>query len=441
MNAINVGSSQRLSRRDFLKHSTTAAVSATVLSSGLPHVFAAGSEEIKVGLIGCGGRGTGAATQVLMATDTPVRLWAMADLFPDKIEATSQLLTKGGKGRYDREDITSLAAKMTVPEERKFVGFEAYKKLLASDVDLVILATPPGFRPDHFKAAVEAGKHVFMEKPVAVDPVGIRTVIEAAALAKQKKLSVVAGTQRRHQNHYLEIMKRIHDGAIGEIIGGQFYWNSGGSTAMMEQPAGVSDMEWQCRRWYPFCWLSGDHIVEQHVHNIDVMNWALGSHPVSAMGMGGRQVRRSGNIWDNFAIEFEFPGGVRTLSMCRQIPGCSDRVAERIVGTKGVVHLNEGAGRIEGPNTFQSRRSHNPYVQEHADLIRSIREGTALNEGLQVAESSLTAIIGRMSAYTGKVVDWDWAIKESKLDMRPTKLEFGPLPVSPIPVQGQTPLI
>ncbi|HRY50288.1 MAG TPA: Gfo/Idh/MocA family oxidoreductase [Candidatus Paceibacterota bacterium] len=229
--------------------------------------------------------------------------------------------------------------------------------------------------------------------------------------------------------------------STGEIVGGQVYWNSGGSTTAAEQPAGMSDMEWQCRRWYPYCWLSGDHIVEQHVHNIDVMNWALGSHPISAMGMGGREVRRSGNIWDNFAVDYEYPGGVRFLSMCRQIPGCTDRVAERIVGAKGVAHINGNTGHIEGAQTYQAGRSPNPYLQEHADLLRSIRAGTALNEGLTVAESTLTAIMGRMSAYSGKLVTWDWALNESKLDLRPAKLEFGPLPVGPVPVQGQTPLI
>jgi predicted dehydrogenase len=441
MQKVPVHGHRELSRRDFLKQSATAAVATSILSTGLPHVFAAGSDEIKIGLVGCGGRGTGAATQALMATKTPVRLWAMADLFKDKLEASHKLLSNGGKGRYDRDDFNGLADQMTVPEERRFTGFDAYKKLLDSGVDMVILATPPVFRPDQFKAAVQAGKHVFMEKPVAVDPVGIRTVIEAATIAKQKKLSVVGGTQRRHQAHYLEIMKRIHDGAIGEITGGQCYWNQGGSSLTATKPDNMSDMEWQCRRWYSYAWLCGDHIVEQHVHNLDVMSWALKTHPVSIMGMGSRAVRQGGTTWDNFSLDIEYPGGIRIASMCRQIPGCADRVSERIVGSKGVAYLDGSNGRIEGSNPFKPGKSPNPYVQEHADLIASIRSGAALNEAQQIAESTMVAVMGRMSAYTGQLVTWDWAMNTSRLNLLPEKLELTDLPPYSMPVPGQTALI
>ncbi len=430
----------KLSRRDFVKAAVAASFAGMnpVLTGKL---YAAGSGELKVGLIGCGGRGTGAATQALMGVDKSVKLWAMADLFEDKLDASYNMLSKGAKGRYDRVDFEGLADQMDVPGQRRFVGFDAYKGLLNSGVDMVILATPPHFRPEHFEAAVEAGKHVFMEKPVAVDPVGVRRVIVAAKLAEKRSLSVVAGTQRRHQLHYIEILKRIHDGAIGEVVAAQCYWNGGGGSLTRSKPDGMSDMEWQCRRWYYFCWLCGDHIVEQHVHNIDVMNWAIGSHPVQCIGMGGREVRKGGNIWDHFAVEFEYPGGLRVLSMCRQIPRCTDRVSERIVGTKGYAYIDSGTGFIKGENPYEGPASPNPYVQEHIDLIRSIRKGSGLNEGVQVAESTMCAIMGRMSAYTGRALSWDWAMKASKLDLRPPKYEFGNLPVRPVAVPGKTMLI
>ena len=428
-----------LTRRDFIK--TSAALGAASLVSGTSRMYAAGSDILKVGLVGCGGRGTGAATQALMGVDKSVRLWAMADLFRDKLDACYNMLSKGAKGRYDREDFDGLPDQMNVTEQRKFIGFDAYKKLLESGVDMVILTTPPHFRPEHFEAAVKAGKHVFLEKPVAVDPVGIRRIITAAKVAKGKGLSVVAGTQRRHQLHYQEIMKRIHNGAIGEIIAAQCYWNGGGGSLRRKKPEGMSDMEWQCRRWYSYSWLSGDHIVEQHVHNIDIMNWALRSHPVSALGMGGREVRQGGNNWDHFAIEFEYPGGVRVLSMCRQIPRCSNQVSERIVGTKGFAYIDSATGYIKGENPYEGPASPNPYVQEHIDLIRSIREGAGFNEGVQIAESTMCAIMGRMSAYTGRALSWDWAMKGSKLDLRPEKYEFGDLPVRPVAVPGKTMLI
>jgi len=431
-----------VSRRRFLGTSAATALSLSSLSSVLgTRAYAAGSDEIKVGLIGCGGRGTGAVTQALMCTKTPVKLWAMADVFRDELDKSYNMLSRGADARYDRVAFSSLAAQMDVPESRKFVGFDAYEKLLKTEVDMVILACPPGFRPRHFEAAVRAGKHVFMEKPVAVDPVGIRTVIAAAHEAKAKGLTVVAGTQRRHQQHYLEIMKRVHDGAIGELLGGQCYWNSGFGTYTKKQPAHMSDMEWQIRGWYPYCWLSGDHIVEQHVHNIDIMNWALQGPPEMILGMGGRETRQAGNIWDHFAIEFEYPGGVRVMSMCRHSNGCSFRVSERLVGTKGVAYIDSNTGYIKGAVSYEPPASPNPYVQEHRDLIDSIRKGKAVNEGIQVAESTMAAIAGRMSAYTGREFKWNWAMKQSKLDLRPPRYEFGNLPVRPIPVPGKTKLI
>jgi len=435
-----------LSRRHFLQRTSATALSLSpVLATLGQRAYAAATDEIKVGLIGCGGRGTGAVTQALMCSGPSVKLWAMADVFRDELDKSYHMLSQGADARYDRVAFSSLAAQMDVPEERKFVGFDAYQRLLASGVDMVILACPPGMRPRHFEAAVAAGKHVFMEKPVAVDPAGIRKVIAAARLAKTKGLSVVAGTQRRHQQHYIDIMRRVHDGVIGDILGGQFYWCSPGPTVLPERPDGITDMEWQIRKWYFFCWICGDHIVEQHVHNLDVMQWAMQDNcPEVVFGMGGRMTRKSGNIWDHFAVEYEYAGGVRMQSTCRHNPGASNRVSERIVGTNGIAYLDSSNGYLErnGKKIYQpSESSPNPYVQEHADLIASIRSGQALHEGERVAESTMTAIAGRMSAYTGRSFKWSWVMNRSQLDLSPARYEFGSLPMRPIPVPGETKLI
>jgi predicted dehydrogenase len=329
-----------------------------------------------------------------------------------------------------------------VTPERCFTGFDCYQELLAiPEINLVLMATAPHFRPIHLKATIEAGKHVFMEKPVAVDPVGVRSIIASSELAAQKELSIVTGTQRRHQLRYLELMKRIHDGAIGELVGGQCYWNQGELWVKKKEPS-WSDMEWQCRNWLYFTWLSGDHIVEQHVHNIDVMNWAFKALPAKVMGMGGRQARTApefGNIYDHFAVEFEYPNGVRILSMCRQIEGSAERVEEKIVGSKGVAF---GYGEIKGESSWKFEGDEpNPYVQEQSDLIAAIRKGEPVNEGRRIAESTMCAIMGRMSAYTGRAISWEWAMNASQLDLSPAKYEFGPLPVEPVAIPGITPLV
>ena len=388
---------------------------------------------LRVGLIGCGGRGTGAAINCVDSSPN-VTIVAMGDLFEDRLNGSRQHLEKE---RADRCGITN---------ERCFVGFDAFKNVLACDIDLVILATPPHFRPEHLEAAVGAGKHVFMEKPVAVDPVGARRVIAASEAAQQKKLAVVCGTQRRHDPVYVETMRRIvEEGAIGDVVGAQCYWNQGGLWVHDRKPE-YSDMEWQCRNWLYFCWLSGDHIVEQHVHNLDVVNWAMGGPPVRALGMGGRQVRvepQYGNIFDHFAIEFEYANGARAQSMARQTPGASDRVSEHLVGTKGMANPN---GKIEGPNAFKFEYAEgidaiNPYEQEHKDLIASIRHGKPLNEGRRIAESTLTAIMGRMSAYTGREISWEWLMNSSQLDLSPPEYMFGDLSYDPVPMPGQTKLV
>ncbi len=446
------------SRRDFLKQTALSSAAALVSSAALtgcasqtrgagpgsaaPGVAPAAirklPDRIRVGVIGAGGRGTGAAWDCLSA-DSATEIVAVGDLLRERVDScVNSLREEAGKaGCPERVKITP---------ERCFSGFDNYKAVLASDVDLVILATPPGFRPIHFKAAIEAGKHVFMEKPVAVDPTGVRTVIAAAELASQTGLNVVCGTQRRHQPCYLEVMKRIHDGQIGEIVAAQCYWNQEGLW-VKQREAGWSEMEWQCRNWLYFTWLSGDHIVEQHVHNLDAVNWALQSTPLKAVGMGGRQQRTAaeyGNIYDHFAVEYEYPNGVRTLSMCRQIPGTSVRVAERIVGTKGVARMDGGNAEITGSKPWKfddGGKPVNPYVQEHADLIASIRAGQPLNEGRRIAESTLTAIMGRMSAYTGRELQWNWAINASKLDLMPRSFAMGDNPVDPVAIPGVTKLV
>jgi predicted dehydrogenase len=442
------------SRRDFIK--STAAAGAAVLVGGC---VSGGKTEpteqrarlksspdiIRVGLIGCGGRGTGAAKDCIRSSPN-IEIVALGDVFQDRVDGCRKSLT-------DKEDKKNadVADHVKLSDDRCFAGFDAYQKVLSAGVDMVILATPPGFRPCHFKAAIEAGKHVFMEKPVATDPCGIRTVIAAAEMATQKKLAVVAGTQRRHQPSYVEAMRRIYRGDIGEVVAAQCYWNQGGLWVVEKKPE-MSDMEWQIRNWLYFAWLSGDHIVEQHVHNIDVVNWAMKSPPVKCVALAGRQVRTQpeyGHIFDHFAVEYEYPSGARVLSMCRQIDGCSNRVSERLVGTKGTVYT-DGNGVAEfkffsgwsKPWKYEAPKGvdENPYVLEHRDLIASIRAGKPLNEAKRVAESTMTAIMGRMSAYTGREIQWSWAM-QSKLCLVPEKCEFGPHEVPPVAVPGKETLV
>ena len=424
-------SRSKLTRRSFLK--TTATASAGLLATGLrvPGAFAAGSDTLKVGLIGCGGRGTGAAKDCLSAAPG-VKIVALADAFADRMEGCRNELNKQGKDKAD------------IPAGNCFAGLDAYKKLIGTDVDIVLMATPPGFRPIHLAEAVKAGKHVFMEKPVCVDPVGARWVIESAALADAKKLSIVAGTQRRHEPKYIETMKRIHDGMIGSLVSAQCYWNQGGLW-VHGRKAEYSDVEWQMRNWLYFTWLSGDHIVEQHVHNIDVVNWAFDGPPDRAYAMGGRAARKGeqyGNIYDHFCVEFWYPNGARTISQCRQTDGASSRVSERVAGTKGV---SDCAGKIwdlKGNLLWEYKGDYpNPYVREHADLIAAIRGGKPINEGKRVAESTLSAVMGRMSAYTGRELQWSWVTKSSKLDLVPQDLKFGPLAVEPVCKPGEAKLI
>jgi predicted dehydrogenase len=419
----------KLTRRDFVR--TSAAAGAAVLATGSSNIFAAGSDKIRVGIIGCGGQGTRDLVSCVKSSPG-VEITAMGDLFEDRLKES---LDKLGK---------EVPAALKVTPDRQFVGFDAYKKVVQSDVHAVILTTPPHWRAQHFHAAVEAGKHVFMEKPAGVDPKAIRSMIQTAELAEQKRLSVVAGTQRRHSKKYQEIIRRIHDGQIGDIVAGQGYWNGGDMLGYWKwyEKEGRSDMEWQCRSWPWFTWTSGDHIVEQHVHNLDVLNWALQAHPVQCIGMGGRAVRNLGNIYDHFMVEYEYPNGIRVSSMCRQINGCTDRIAERVVGTKGAADVDQGV--ITGEKSFKyAGPDPDHYVQEMADLIKSIRDGKPINEGKNVAESTMNAIMGRMSAYTGRALKWDWAMNASKLDLAPAKYEWIDLPpeFGQVAIPGKTLLV
>ena len=429
-------------RRDFLKTTASVAGAMAAGAAWAAKVHAAGSDTIKVGLIGCGGRGTGAADNVLHSAKN-VRVVALADAFKDRLEGCRGHLNNLVK---NDDRVKELGNGVDLPEDRCFVGLDAYEKVLASDANYIILATPPGVRPVHIPAVVAAGKNLFTEKPVGVDGTGIRKVLDAYEESRKKNLAVAAGTQRRHQLGYVETLKQVLDGAIGKVLGGSCYWNQG-ILWYHKRQAGWSDLTYQMRNWYNFLWLCGDHIVEQHVHNLDVMNWGLNAHPVKAHGMGGRQrnvpnPEDYGHIWDHFAVDYEYPDGVHVISQCRQISGCWDSVSEHLVGSKGVCDPNNY--RVNGKGVLtrdQARQAVDPYVQEHTDLIESIRSGKPINELKQVAESTLTAILGRMSSYTGKEVTWDQALN-SKEDTMPPKLSWDmELPTPPVPLMGKTPLV
>src|SRR5882757_826589 len=346
------------SRRDFLKTSAVAVAGAGLMSALAPPVHAAGSDTLKIALIGCGNRGTGALVQALN-TSGSVKLWALADTFSDRVEMCLEHVNrelkseqtetrparkgKGKKAKPAAKLVANVSDKVDVPKDRQFVGLDAYRKAIESGVDVVLLAQAPGYRPQHFEYAIRAGKHVFMEKPVATDPAGIRRVLASAEEAKKKNLKVGVGLQRRHQPSYHEAIQRIRDGAIGNIVTLRCYWNGGHPAKQPFPHDNLSELEYQVRNWYFFSWLSGDHICEQHVHNIDVCNWIKQAHPTEAQGMGGRQVRTGkeyGNIFDHHAVEFTYADGTKMLSQCRQIPGCENLVAEFAHGTCGIMSTN-----------------------------------------------------------------------------------------------------
>ena len=424
-------SDDTVSRRDFNKKAAAAGVSLALPASG---VFAAGSDTVRVAMVGCGDRGTFDAIKCL-ASAPGVELVAIADLFQDKVDTALEKLRK------------EVPSQVNVPPERVFLGFDAYRQVLAlDDVNLVMLLTPPGFRPEMVAAGVEAGKHLFVEKPGAVDPVGVRTLIEASERAAEKGLSLVVGTQQRYAPQYLELIQRIRDGQIGELthlealwVGDMELWH------YHDRQPSWSDMEWQIRCWPLFTWLSGDHYVEQLVHNLDVVNWVADATPVLCRGLGGRQVRTGpefGNIFDHFAVRYEYANGMTMFAMATQQRGISTRVGNVIHGTKGTAQVDRGNAIIKGaqPWEFDGEGSSGD-LEMHAALIESIRQGQPINEGVRLAEATMTGIMGRMSAYTGRALKWDWAMKASKLDLGPATYEMGPLPVAPVAMPGRTPLV
>ena len=433
-----------LTRRDFVRTSALVAGGILTTLSVDASAYIAGNDVIKVALIGCGGRGTGAAVQALK-TKQNVKLVAMADAFKDRLDESFSNIQKSLADKKDR---------VAVPDSNKFVGFDGYKKAIAL-ADVVILATPPGFRPMHFEEAVKAGKHIFMEKPVAVDMPGIRKVLEMAEIAKQKKLNVVVGLQRHYQTNYRELMKRIQDGAIGDITSAQVYWNNDGVWVNERQP-NQTEMEYQMRNWYYFNWLCGDHIVEQHIHNIDVVNWAKNAYPIRAQGMGGREVRNGkqfGEIYDHHFVEYEYADGTIMNSQCRHIPGTMSRVSEFLQGTKGKATTNGTTSimDLKGNKTWEYRGKDDPdpYQQEHTELFEAIAKGEfKFSDAENGAKSTMTAIMGRYATYSGQVINWDEALK-SEINLMPKEFSWSAMPLVlpdangmyPIAIPGKTKVI
>lgn len=444
--------SEHVSRRQFIKKSGIG-VATTAAMMNAPFIItshAAPDAPINIGLIGCGGRGTGAALDAVnaatnsiypdsgyhtenaqegaLAAAKNVNIVAMADVFEDRLQASRQQIHKVG---------------LNVKEENCFVGFDAYKKLLAiPEINYVILATPPHFRPIHLRATIEAGKNAFIEKPAAVDPAGARSIIESGRLAEEKGLTIGAGTQRRRDNAYRELMSRIHGGEIGDIYSGVARW-MGGELWYIAPKEGWTDMEKQLRNWNYYTWLSGDFIVEQFIHSLDLVNWTLQAHPVKAIGLGGRQVRTDpdmhGNIYDHFSVQYEYPNGVNIFCLDRQINGCTNKVDDAFTGSKGSANFSYRRTGLKLRNgeswRFRGDRN-NPYQVEHNELIQAIREGKPINEAKQCAESTLTAIMGREAVYSGQEITWD-QIQNSPQDFTLDKYSFGDLPVAPVPLPGK----
>lgn len=432
MNTLSMKNPIHQTRREFVKKASLLAGTLTAI----PRASKAGlfnssvDDSIKVALIGCGGRGTGAAMQALLSKQN-VKLVALADAFRDRIEDCHKALMSD-----DLSDWTdtkgNVKDKVQVPEENKFTGFDAYKKAIPL-ADVVILTTPPGFRPIHFEEAVKQGKHVFMEKPLATDPAGIKRILEAAVTARQKKLNVVVGLQRHYQNSYRELYKRYKEGMIGDIVSAQAWWDNEGVWVNPRQ-YNQTEMEYQMRNWYYFNWLCGDHIVEQHIHNIDVVNWFKGGYPVKAQGMGGREVRKGkdfGEIFDHHYVEFQYADGSIFNSQCRHIKNTMSKVDELLIGTKGNIYC--GAGSItdkRGKTIYQFDRAkeNNPYQTEHDELFAALAKSAyQFDDTENGAKSTMTAILGRMATYTGQVVEFEKAL-HSGLNLMPNQFDFNALP-------------
>jgi predicted dehydrogenase len=415
-----------ISRRSFVNRTSAVGIAASAFTIMRPElVRGAGKEMLKVGLVGCGGRGTQAIADHLTGTEN-TQIVAMADIFEDKLEGSLRKLR-------DNPKIANKQDRLKVDPDKRFVGFDSFRKLIASDVDVVMLATPPGYRPEHFEAAINAKKHVFCEKPFGTDPVGVRRFMDAAKKSEEMKLTVVSGAQRRFQKPYMEAVDRIKSGDMGEILATYAYWVG---TPVIQQPDGRDpkwgDMTWQQRNWYSFVWICGDQIVEQHLHNIDVINWVMGTHPVRVVATGGAVWRPRtevyGNIYDHIGADFEYPNGVRMSSYCRQFPrGLHTNISERVVLSKG-----------KFASTELARAEVNPYEAEHTALVASIRgDGPWINHAMPVAESTMTCIMGRESAYSGTALTWD-QMMASKLDLQPKKFGYDEkMEVPPLPVPGE----
>ena len=414
-----------LSRRSFLRKSTAAGAGATAFQIIRPElVRGAGDEKLKVGLIGCGGRGTQAAQQLLHGNEN-VELVAMGDIFEDKLEASLKNIRNSAQYPNARD-------KVKVDPDHHFVGFDAYKKVLASDIDIVMLATPPGYRPEHFVAAIEAKKHLFSEKPFGTDPVGVRKVMAAAKKAQELKLTIMSGAQRRNDRQYMETWQKVRDGAIGDIVAAYAYWVGSPVIQQKARDPKWEDMTWQHRAWYSFVWICGDQVVEQHLHNIDVCNWFMGTHPVKVWASGGAAWRpRSeiyGNIYDHLDADFEYANGVHMSSHCRQYPrGSYSNIAELIVGSKGRTNCHD-----------MGTKGENPYVQEHINMVKSIRgQGPYINDGQAVAESTMTCIMAREAAYSGQAITWD-QMMASQLDLQPKAFDYNlKMDVPALPIPGE----
>lgn len=393
--------------------------------------MAADGKELKAGIIGCGGRGSGAAMNFLAAANG-VSIVALGDTFQDRVDGLAQKLK-------DEKNID-------IPADKRFVGLDAYKQVIDSDVDVVIVATPPNFRPIHFQYAVEKSKHCFLEKPICVDAVGYRTIMATAKQAQAKNLCVITGTQRHHQRSYIASYQQIMNGTIGEITGGTVYWNQS-MLWYRERQAGWSDCEWMIRDWVNWKWLSGDHIVEQHVHNIDVFTWFSGLKPVKAVGFGSRQRRITGDQYDNFSIDFTMENGIHLHSMCRQIDGCANNVSEFIQGTKGSwnsadMEIKDLAGNVIWKYDVEAEKAsfkqNDPYTLEHVNWINTIRAGKSIDQASETAVSNMAAIMGRESAYTGEETTWE-AMTAAALDYTPADLNLGKMDMKPfvVPVPGK----
>ncbi len=441
----------KINRRNFMKNTGLAASGILVAPLQLPGAYIDGEDAIKVGLIGCGGRGTGAIVQALSSKQN-VRLVAMCDAFKDNLDTCYKKISDPEFQDWSSDEPVKIYDKIDVTEDTMFVGFDAYKKVIEL-CDVVILTTPPAFRPIHFEAAIAADKHVFMEKPLATDSIGIRKVLEVAEIAKKKKLNVVVGLQRHYQTIYRNWVEMIQGGVIGDIVTSHVYWNSDG-VWVRPREKGQTEMEYQMRNWYYFNWLCGDHITEQHIHNLDVSNWVKNAYPVRAHGMGGRQVRNGidhGQIFDHHFVEYEYADGSRMFSQCRHIKGTASRVTESFQGTNGSAP-KPGVLKTKSGYTIMKhndKNDPNPYQVEHDELFAAIAKGEyKYADAENGAKSTLTSLLGRAATYSGQVVEWD-DLLNSNISLMPKKFAFDADPPVmpdkdgryPIPIPGETKVI